>query len=230
VPEYRLHRHPASSHQQIAALLRRMRPSPILDVGAAQGFLGQLLHDAGLVLDGVEPHAPWAAEARPFYRRVFQADIESAVLPDGAYQAIVCADVLEHTVRPAAVLERLRRAATANAVFVVSLPNVAHLSVRLMLLAGFFPKMDRGILDRTHLHFYTRKTAEDMLRSAGLRVKDVMTTTVPLDQAWPAGAGGALLKIMMQLQRGAVRVAPRLFAFQWIFVAEASARTGQPTS
>jgi hypothetical protein len=224
MPEYRLHQHPASSHQQIATLLRRLQLSPILDVGAASGFLGQLLSNENLVLDAVEPSPDRAAEARPFYRRVFATPIESAELPERAYRVIVCADVLEHTVDPSAVLRHLRRAATDDALFVVSVPNVAHLAVRLMLLTGRFPKMERGILDRTHLHFYTRATAEDLLRSVGLQINDVLTTIVPLEEVWPRGTGGVMLHTMMRLQRGAARVAPRLFAFQWIFVAEMSDR------
>jgi 2-polyprenyl-3-methyl-5-hydroxy-6-metoxy-1,4-benzoquinol methylase len=226
--EYRLHQHPESSHQQIATLLRRLGRSPVLDVGAAQGFLGTLMRDANLVLDGVEPQPAWAAQARGFYRQMFETDIESADLPDHAYRVIVCADVLEHTVNPSAVLRRLRRAATEDALFVISLPNVAHIAVRLMLLVGRFPKMERGILDRTHLHFYTRATAEDLLRSAGLQVKTVSATAVPLHDVWPTGVAGGLLGATMWLQRVAVRVAPRLFAFQWILVADASG--GEPSA
>lgn len=220
--EYRLHHHPASSHQQIASLIRGLQRSPVLDVGAAGGFLGQLLQGSTLTIDAVEPSAHWAAQARPFYRHVFESAIESAPLPDRTYQVIVCADVLEHTVNPAAVLRRLRLAASDRATFVISVPNVAHLAVRLMLLAGRFPKMDRGILDKTHLHFYTRKTAEDLLASAGLRTREVSETIVPLGEVWPSGAGSTTQELMMHLQRGAVRVAPRLFAYQWIFVAEPS--------
>jgi 2-polyprenyl-3-methyl-5-hydroxy-6-metoxy-1,4-benzoquinol methylase len=217
MPEYRLHQHPDSSHQRIAGLLRAWRRSPILDVGAARGFLAELLHDTALTLDGIEAHAAWAEAARPLYREMFACPVEAAALPDRAYAVVVCADVLEHTVNPVAVLDRLRRAAAEDAVFVVSLPNVAHLAVRLLLLAGRFPRMDRGILDRTHLHFYTRDTAEEMLREAGLAVEQVLTTTVPLEVLWPRR--GLLCRMLMAVQRGAVRVAPRLFAFQWVFVA-----------
>ena len=65
---YRLHHDPKSSHQQIATLLRRAKRGPILDVGAAQGFLGQLLVDSGLAVDAVEPNPYWADHARPWYR------------------------------------------------------------------------------------------------------------------------------------------------------------------
>jgi len=127
--------------------------------------------------------------------------------------------VLEHTVDPVAVLGQLRAVATDDAVFIISLPHVAHLAVRLLLLLGRFPRMERGILDKTHLHFYTRDTAEETLRAAGLRVAQAYPTGVPLDELWPAGQGTAPYRAMMGLQHLALRFAPRLFAFQWIFVA-----------
>src|SRR5688500_4185734 len=158
---YRLHHDPQSSHQQIARLLRDLRPKQTLDVGAAQGFLGQLLTDSNLPIDAIEPNQYWADHARPFYRTVYPTTVEDAHLPDKTYDCVVCADVLEHLADPLTVLQPLRRIATDDAHFIISVPNIAHLAVRLMLLAGRFPKMDRGPLDRTHLHFFTKKTATD---------------------------------------------------------------------
>ncbi len=66
----------------------------------------------------------------------------------------------------------IRATATEDATFIISLPNVAHIAARLLLLAGRFPQMNRGIFDRTHLHFYTRATAEAMLRDASLQAGD----------------------------------------------------------
>ena len=66
---------------------------------------------------------------------------------------------------------RLREAATEDATFIISVPNVAHMAVRLMLLFGYFPKMERGILDRTHLQFFTKDTAVQMLAQGGTRSK-----------------------------------------------------------
>ncbi len=216
---YRLHRDPKSSHQQIARLVRRLGASPTLDVGAAQGVLGQLVGGGGLILDAVEPNPDWAERARPHYRHVFASTIEEAPLAPGSYRAVVCGDVLEHTVDPVGVLGQLRAVATDDAVFIISLPHVAHLAVRLLLLLGRFPRMERGILDKTHLHFYTRDTAEETLRAAGLRVAGAYPTGVPLDELWPGGQGSAPYTVLMWLQHLALRVAPRLFAFQWVFVA-----------
>jgi hypothetical protein len=185
-------------------------------------MLGQLMQGSGIAIDAVEPHPVWAARARAFYRTVYDRAIEAAALPPRHYRLVVCADVLEHTADPAAVLKQLRAAATDDAMFVVSLPNVAHLSARLLLLLGRFPQMERGIFDRTHLHFYTRDTAAEMLRAAGLDVVRARPTPVPLEQIWPEQRARGLLRALMLAQRAGLLLAPTLFGFQWIFVARPS--------
>jgi 2-polyprenyl-3-methyl-5-hydroxy-6-metoxy-1,4-benzoquinol methylase len=220
---YHLHRDPRSSHQQIVAHVLRLRRQPVLDVGAAQGILGRLLEGSGLTIDAIEPNVQWAADARPFYRRVFNDTVENAPLPEGTYEVVLCGDVLEHTVDPAAVLRQLVRAATQDAVFIISLPNVAHLAVRMMLLFGRFPRMEKGILDKTHLHFFTRDTAESTLRDAGLRVESASVTGVPLEELWRGGEGKLLLRAARKLQHAALAVMPRLFGYQWIFIARPAA-------
>ena len=219
---YKLHRDPRSSHQRIARYLSRQGRTPILDVGCASGQLGRLLAGSGLTLDGIEPNESAARSAQPFYRSIQSTRIEDAELPDGAYPMVVCADVLEHTPDPEAVLRRLVAASTADATFVISLPNVAHLAARLLLLAGSFPRHERGIFDRTHLHFYTRSTALATVQSAGLTVTSLGTTPVPLEDVWPAALGSATREVAMRLQVAGSSVAPRLFAFQWLIVARRS--------
>ncbi|MEO7909853.1 MAG: class I SAM-dependent methyltransferase [Roseiflexaceae bacterium] len=216
---YTLHSDRQSSHQQIAQLVRRLGRTPVLDVGAAQGFLGQMLQQERMQIDAVEPHPIWADHARAYYHTVYASTIEEAGLPASRYPVIVCADVLEHIVDPVSVLNQLRETATDDATFIISLPNVAHIAARLLLLAGHFPQMERGIFDRTHLHFYTRATAQAMLRDAGLQVVLARPTPVPLEQIWPADGSQALLRTLMLAQRIGLLLAPALFGFQWIFVA-----------
>jgi 2-polyprenyl-3-methyl-5-hydroxy-6-metoxy-1,4-benzoquinol methylase len=220
-PHYRVHHDPKSSHQQISRLVRELRLSPVLDVGCAQGILGHLVAGQGLTLDGVEANPAWADMARPYYRQVWASFVEDAPLPDRQYKLVVCGDILEHTPDPVAVLRRLRRRPTDDATFVVSVPNVAHLAVRLMLLAGRFPKMARGPLDRTHLQFFTKDTARQMVEEAGLRVVRTTTTGVPLDEIWKRGEGSAMYRAATKCQHAALAVAPRLFGFQWVMVCKA---------
>ncbi len=169
-----------------------------------------------MAIDAIEPNSQWAEAARPYYRRVYNSTVEAAELGEVMYDCIVCADVLEHLPDPMATLKRLRQTAKPDATFIISLPNVAHLAVRTMLLFGRFPKMERGILDKTHLHFYTKDTARQLLRDAGLNVERILTTIVPLEDF----GNGMITSAMMGMQRLAVSLAPRLFAMQWIFVAK----------
>src|SRR5512145_2469373 len=153
---YRAKRDPSSSHGQITRLARTINRAPVLDVGAAHGILGEMLADANLPIDAIEPHPPSADAARKFYRNVFNCSIEAANgLPERSYAVVICGDVLEHTVDPVAALRKLQKYAAPDAAFIISLPNVAHLSVRMLLLVGLFPRMQRGIFDKTHLHFFT---------------------------------------------------------------------------
>jgi hypothetical protein len=219
---YRPKHDPRSSHGQITRLVREIGRTPVLDVGAAQGMLGQMLAGAKLTIDAIEPHPAWAAEARPHYRNVFNCAIEATNgLPD-RYAVVICGDVLEHTADPVAALRKLLTYAADDATFIISLPNVAHLSVRLLLLFGYFPRMSRGILDRTHLHFFTRKTATDALREGGLRVERVSATPAPLEEVWPGGRGTALFRLAAGVQNLLVRLLPNAFAYQWVFVARAA--------
>jgi 2-polyprenyl-3-methyl-5-hydroxy-6-metoxy-1,4-benzoquinol methylase len=220
-PHYRVHHDPKSSHQQISSLVRGLRLSPVLDVGCAQGMLGHLVAGGGLTLDGVEANAEWAAMARPHYRNVWASYVEQAPLPDKEYKLVVCGDILEHTPDPVSVLKRLRQAAADDATFIVSVPNIAHVAVRGLLLLGKFPKMARGPLDRTHLQFFTKDTARDMVHAAGLRVVRTTTTGVPLDEVWKKGEGSAMYKVASRAQHLMLAVAPRLFGFQWIMVCKA---------
>jgi len=194
-----------------------------LDVGAAQGILGQLLQGSGLVIDGIEPNTEWAELAKPFYRQFFATTVEGAQLPDGTYDAVVCADVLEHLPDPLTVLKQLVKAAKPGATFFISVPNIAHFSIRLMLLFGYFPKMERGILDRTHLQFLTRDTAAALLESAGLSIENVYATGVPLEEVWKGGEDKSLFKLIRGCQNLAVDWMPRLAGFQWIFQARSPA-------
>jgi 2-polyprenyl-3-methyl-5-hydroxy-6-metoxy-1,4-benzoquinol methylase len=220
MPHYRLHRDPRSSHQQISGLVQSLKLSPILDVGAAQGMLGHLIQGSGLTIDAIEANPEWAELAKPYYRSTWASYVENAPLPSREYKLVVCADVLEHTPDPVSVLKRLREAATEDATFIISLPNVAHLAVRMMLLFGRFPKMERGILDKTHLQFLTKDTAVAMLRQAGLEPQRITATGIPLDEVWKTGEGKLLYKAAQKTQHLAMSILPRLFAMQWVVVAK----------
>ena len=97
------------------------------------------------------------------------------------YDAVVLGDVLEHLATPEVVLQKLIALQTSSSIFLISVPNITNLWVRLNLLIGRFDYTDRGILDRTHLRFFTRKTLVQMINHSGLKIVSIQVTPIPLE-------------------------------------------------
>jgi len=158
------------------ALLLRLVPtgSRVLDVGCASGYLGTQLSMRRCAIVGIEIDGRAAAVARDSgaYLEVHEIDLDddASSLPVGPFDIVLCADVLEHLRDPERVLKRLRPLIAGTGSIVISLPNVAHVSVRARLMAGRFDYAERGILDRTHIHLYTYKSARALGRAAGFRL------------------------------------------------------------
>lgn len=104
----------------------------------------------------------------------------------------------------------------------VSLPNVANVTVRLALLAGRFRYAERGILDRTHLRFYTRKTGRRLLEQSGFRIDRVTPTAMPVELGAPWIGGFPFRAIARSLALAAARAWPTLFGYQFVFEARAA--------
>ncbi len=174
---------PWSSHSLIAAQLRTLPDqSKVLDVGTASGTLARMCLNKPLHLFGVEPNAEWARMASPLYERIWVGPIEEIETEclEG-YDAVILGDILEHLPAPERILQKLIGHQSPDCVFLISVPNVANLWVRLNLLFGRFDYSDRGILDRTHLHFFTRKSLVVMVENAGLMVLSIQATPIPLE-------------------------------------------------
>lgn len=174
---YNFSAEPTGTHM---LLLDSIKPqATVLDVGCASGYLGHWLRLRQQVkVWGIEPMAEVAAVARAQgYEDVFVGNVESilvsGVLGGKKFDHILLGDVFEHLLDPVAALRALIPCLAPQGTLIISVPNVAHYSVRLNLLRGRWDMTDTGILDRTHVHFYTQKTAHEMLVSAGLRVRSV---------------------------------------------------------
>ena len=222
---YRLKDDPHSSHSVILSRLGDGRGRRALDVGAADGFLAERLTAQGWSVTALERDPELAARARGRCKEVVVADLESALpLLHGPFDAIVYGDVLEHLSDPRAVLGALDQALAPGGTVIVSVPNVAHLWVRLSLLAGRFDYADRGILDRTHLRFFTRRTLLELLRGAGLTVSELAVTPVPLPLVVPPRWHGRWLARVHALSAGAARGWPGGLAYQFVAVCRVGPR------
>ncbi len=155
---------------------RRLR---ILEVGCAQGHTLEWLKKSG--------RCEWAAGVEPFAQvtvpagvidKFFRSNIESE-LPDlepASLDLILCLDVLEHLINPWKTLERLDTLLKPGGSFIISVPNIRHYHVLIDLaFRGRFEYSTEGILDRTHLRFFTRSSAIDLAECSGARVQAVVT-------------------------------------------------------
>jgi 2-polyprenyl-3-methyl-5-hydroxy-6-metoxy-1,4-benzoquinol methylase len=207
-----------SSHSRIATMLEGLpNGARVLDVGANTGILARICVERGYVIRGIEPNANWLGNARNYYKEVYEGRLEQT--PDTyleGHSAVVCGDVLEHLVHPEEQLQRLVKAQPDGCIFIISVPNVANIWVRLNILLGRFDYSERGILDRTHLHFYTRKTFISLLRDAGLEVQELHVTPIPLDLVAPFFANNRIGLGLFSLFAHLTMWWPTMFGYQWV--------------
>lgn len=143
-----------------------------LDIGCAGGRLGgELMHNGAVIsCDGIEPHPAAADIARKTLSSVWVGSLESVVneVPWSKYDLVIMADVLEHLFDPWAALRLLHKKTSPGCRLALSVPNIRYYKVLLPLLfRGEFKYQDEGIMDRTHLHFFTRESLNESLEDNG---------------------------------------------------------------
>jgi len=150
----------------------------ILEIGCAAGMTGKALRERSLEeLVGVELLEEMAEKAKPYYTRVFAGDIEQLELPfeNCHFDCIIYGDVLEHLVDPWALLKRHRLLLKDGGAMVVSIPNIRHYRiVKKLLLHDTWEYTGDGILDKTHLRFFTLKSMRSMLEEAGFEIVTII--------------------------------------------------------
>lgn len=149
----------------------------VLDVGCGVGVTGQYLKNQMQVKEivGIELNAEAANQARAVLDQVIIGDIQQIELPFGPdyFDCIICADVLEHLFDPWAVLKKLKTYLKPTGWMLLSVPNLQHWSMIFKLLAGKWDYQLEGILDSTHIRFFTRSSLRDMVEQAGLEIETI---------------------------------------------------------
>lgn len=213
----------------------------VLDVGCGFATTSARIQNLGNDVTGIDSSAQIAGIARTRVSRIVQEDLEdfdavSRSLGQERFDVIIFADVLEHLVWPLSTLRRYLHWLADGGSVIVSLPNVGLWSVRLAHLAGRWQYAETGVLDRTHLRFFTRRSANWLLREAGL--EPVATTYnpglvrpfVPLakrvfgEESDPAMLMSSApyrlyLRTIHPIERAITALWPGLFAFQMIWEA-----------
>ncbi len=193
--------------------------SRVIEFGCATGYMSRVLREyRGCTVTGFEYSPAAAAQAAAYCERIVVGDIEDERLwegLDGPYDVAVFADVLEHLRDPDRVLQRTRTWLSPGGRVLVSIPNIAHHSIRWQLLHGHFDYTESGLLDETHLRFFTRTTTLAMLGRCGYRAEELGFSVQRTRLDW----------ILLRLRLGAIEraltriacaIAPDAMAFQWL--------------
>ena len=211
-----------SSHRILLALIRRHAPrgGTLLDLGAAGGELGSSIREHFDRTIGFEYNVDCVPDLLGRFDAVAIADLERVRELPRNVDVIVLADVLEHLRAPARALALVRASLRDDGHLFLSVPNIANITVRLGLLFGIFEYRDRGILDHTHLRFYTMRTIRREVENAGFRIVAVHGSSVPIRLIAGRFTPELLLRIGERILTWLTRLWRGLFAYQVILVAK----------
>lgn len=143
----------------------------VLEFGPATGYVSKILKERGCYITAIERNPTFAEQAKQIVDKIIVGDAETLnldeVLGNERYDVILMGDFLEHLVEPLNLLKKIRKFLSTNGYIVCSIPNIAHITVRLQLLNGEFKYESTGLIDETHLHFFTLDTILSMLDESG---------------------------------------------------------------
>jgi SAM-dependent methyltransferase len=205
--------------------------STVLEIGCHTGYFSRLLRERGCRVIGVEINAEAAARAVESGLDVRVGNVEDAGLVESLPRGIdvlLAMDVLEHLLDPWTTLRNLRDRLHPDGRAVISLPNIGCWAVMRALMRGRFDYADGGPLDRTHLRFFTYRTARELIQGAGFAVREWWPTMTSVPAAGKLGAIPILRPLVERGSIAAARRFPGLCGAQFLFHCgpEASAEGG----
>lgn len=214
-PEYGMKESEGSSHRVILELLDGAEPARVLDVGCSGGLLALQLRDRGHHVTGVDLYEGPGIDDR--MDTFVQANLEDG-LPDeigGGFDIAIAADVLEHVRNSDMLLQQIGARLAPGGRVLISLPNFGHWYPRLRTLLGVFDYDQRGILDKTHVRFFTRRSLLKMIRKNGFEVVEMRVTGLPIDVVGTAGPG-LVRRVVSAIDGVLVKLRPTLFGYQFV--------------
>ena len=209
-------------NQPVVDALVRLRPDfgaapAMLDIGCGSARLGGVIRQYGYRVTGIERSDEALAQARAAIDEVLELDLTDhagilKALGERRFDVLLFGDVLEHLADPLATLRFYRRLLAPHGRIVISLPNIARWDRRLALLFGRFDYAESGVMDRTHLRFFTLRTAKMLAREAGLAIvavdhaPGIVRGFLPLIQRCFGQSGGRTVDPNVIMQSPAYRL------------------------
>ncbi|HEY2044209.1 MAG TPA: bifunctional glycosyltransferase/class I SAM-dependent methyltransferase [Jatrophihabitans sp.] len=212
--EYDLKEGEGTSHTVITAMMSDLPAGRVLDLGCSGGRLSERIRELGHEVVGVDSIE--IPGVRDRLDRFVPGDLEVGV-PAAAgddFDVVVAADVIEHVRDPARLLRQMADVLAPGGQIIISTPNFGHWYSRGRAATGTFDYDRRGILDQTHLRFFTRASLRRTLHAAGLDVQDLRYTGLPLDvltrdDTWKSRTARTVDRRLVQLR-------PTVFGYQFV--------------
>jgi 2-polyprenyl-3-methyl-5-hydroxy-6-metoxy-1,4-benzoquinol methylase len=216
--QYTLKHSATGSHMQIVDAITS--DTQVLDLGCSQGLLARPLAAKSVRVTGVdvEPGGNLAIELTEYFQRDLEEPCE---LPVGrVFDYVVVADVIEHVKNRQQLIRSARRYLKEGGRLIISTGNIALWFYRLSLLVGRFEYGPRGILDRTHVHLYTRDTFRREVERAGFHILDEKVTSLPFEVVFESTGRSIWVQRLTGLYHWLAQRWPEMFAYQFILQAE----------
>ena len=198
----------------------------VLDIGCGEGILASEIKQNGNRVTGIDMLP--RVEHETALEQYFSADLDQGIQPviqalDGKrFDRVLLLDILEHLRHPEVILAECQQVLGPNGQLIVSLPNIANITVRAMLLFGRFNYTERGLLDRTHVRFFTRKTARRMLEENGYTVLREAATVMPIELVLNMSPESFFLRFCNRVLALITKMLPGLFGYQIVLMARKS--------
>jgi glycosyltransferase involved in cell wall biosynthesis len=216
-----------TSHRRILAWMEARPPSRVLDLGCSDGELGGRLVAMGHEVVGVDDQEHKGVRSR--LTDFVQADLDQGIPAEAGtgFDLVLAADVLEHVRHPERLLDDTRQVLRPGGTVITSVPNFGHWYPRARVALGRFDYDARGILDRGHVRFFTKRSFGALVRNAGWEVRRSESIGLPLEVVERGGheGGGRGRSLVSRVDRAAIGLRPQLFAYQFLYeLAPASSR------
>lgn len=211
-----------SSHDKIISFLKSMpsnKKQIVLDVGCSKGFIGQSLKDSNFEFYGVDCDKKDAEIASKYYKNVKIMDLDKDKIDysDKKFDILIFADILEHLKNPKELIVNTKPLLKKNGLIIISTGNIANIYIRISLLFGNFSYAEKGILDKTHLKFFTLKTMKQFIKETGLKMLKEEFTSVPFYLVNSIFSKQSIFYIVYKIYYIFIFLNPSLFSYQFIF-------------
>ncbi|MDM8528629.1 bifunctional glycosyltransferase/class I SAM-dependent methyltransferase [Anaerolineales bacterium HSG24] len=216
--DYPLKPYEYSSHTLVNNIIRGV-DKQILDIGCGPGAVEALADAERNIFIGLDKVAP---PDKDRFRQFIVHDLEKT-LPlrpsqNKVFDYILLLDILEHLINSDQILRDVHNLATPETKIIISVPNVANIYVRLSLLFGQFEYANRGILDKTHVRFFTKASLKRWITNHGFEIEQELYSIIPLNEIIKQRESNIILKLANHLLYGLTNLFSGLLGYQLILV------------